>query len=867
MSVLQEILTWSEELPDWQSDAIARLFTKQNLDADGINHLYALLKSENGIPDPQGRIANRLCADQISIPAHAGTHVELLSIKNLVRVNALANDQKLSFGAKGLTVIYGDNGSGKSGYSRVLKQACRARDQQEPILPNAHLPPETGRAEASFEINVDGIVREEKWVDGIPANEILSSIAIFDHRCARAYIDDEDDFSYIPYGLDIFEGLAFVCSQLKEKIEQEIEECKVNPSEFEDLHGSSAVGRLIENLSSDTKLADVEGLARIEPDDNQKRDSMYRSLNIEKPLENAELLRRTSQRFLRIANNFDEFFLSANDLELARYSDLDQKLLSAKSASELAKGKFNECGNLLSGTGGDAWRELFEAARKFSDEAYPGKLFPHVSNGARCLLCQQPLDSGAPRLLQFEEFIQQETEQTVRIRQKEVDEAKQVFFAKRFPVGLDVETIAEIVLYNKALADECQEFERQLTERYEQILSAFTTHAWSRIVKIPENPSIKLKLLATKLNKEAVVYFEAAQTSTRKTLEEKLNELDAKIRFSPRKNAVLVAIEKMRRQKILENCLSCVRTNAISLKAKEIAEKIITRDLAEALNREFLQLGVSNLNVELKSRSERGKPLFKLRLNLSQSANPSNILSEGEQRAVAISSFLAEVNLNGGSCGIIFDDPVSSLDHRRRDRVAKRLSLEASRRQVIVFTHDVYFLCVLNEEADKTNIPIETRSLVSKSHRFGIPEIGNPFIGMNTKDRVKFLRRQQEEIVKILKDGDEPECRRRIKEAYGDLRSSWERAVEEVLFRQVVLRFRRGIETNRLREVLVEDDDFAQIEKGMDKCSKVTNAHDSASAIGNNVPDPEELLGDIATLETWRSSIERRCAVVRERRK
>lgn len=43
-----------------------------------------------------------------------------------------------------MTVIYGDNGSGKSGYSRVLKRACRTRDQMEAIHPNAHLP--TGKA-------------------------------------------------------------------------------------------------------------------------------------------------------------------------------------------------------------------------------------------------------------------------------------------------------------------------------------------------------------------------------------------------------------------------------------------------------------------------------------------------------------------------------------------------------------------------------------------------------------------------------------------------------------------------------------------------------------------------------------------------
>ncbi len=49
----------------------------------------------------------------------------------------------------------------------------------------------------------------------------LSSLAVFDTRCARAYLDSEDDFSYVPYGLDVFEALAKVCKQLKAMVEAE----------------------------------------------------------------------------------------------------------------------------------------------------------------------------------------------------------------------------------------------------------------------------------------------------------------------------------------------------------------------------------------------------------------------------------------------------------------------------------------------------------------------------------------------------------------------------------------------------------------------------------------------------------------------
>ena len=144
MSILQEILGWTQGLSPWQSDAVARLLAKPTLTTEDLDDLYALLKVAHGISDPKDRKPKPLTADQIPAPVKVTTHVELRAMKNLRHVNAIAENQHLPFSAAGMTVIYGDNGSGKSGYSRVLKRACRARDQMEAIHPNAHLP--TGKA-------------------------------------------------------------------------------------------------------------------------------------------------------------------------------------------------------------------------------------------------------------------------------------------------------------------------------------------------------------------------------------------------------------------------------------------------------------------------------------------------------------------------------------------------------------------------------------------------------------------------------------------------------------------------------------------------------------------------------------------------
>jgi hypothetical protein len=271
------------------------------------------------------------------------------------------------------------------------------------------------------------------------------------------------------------------------------------------------------------------------------------------------------------------------------------------------------------------------------------------------------------------------------------------------------------------------------------------------------------------------------------------------------------------------------------------------------------------LSVSLQSRADRGKALHKLKLELPQSRSPSDILSEGEQRAVAIGSFLAEVGLSKGKGGVVFDDPVSSLDHLRRERVAKRLATEAAHRQVVVFTHDIYFLCLLVEEAKAAGVTISTQSLVRRAEGFGVADPELPFEGKNASKRIGALKAQQQSIAKLYKDGEEQEHRRQTVDAYFRLRMAWERAVEEVLLRQVILRFRKGVETQRLAEVVVDDEDYAQVNAGMTRCSNY--AHDKALMGGVAVPDPDELLVDITALETWRVQIEKRSTETAKKRK
>ncbi|MFL6586572.1 MAG: AAA family ATPase [Luteimonas sp.] len=866
MSILQEILGWTQGLPPWQSDAVARLLAKQALTAEDQEDIFALLKAAHGISDPKNRKPKPLMADQIPAPVEASTHVELLAIKNLCHVNAIAENQHLQFCASGMTVIYGDNGSGKSGYSRVLKRACRARDQMETIHPNANLPAaEAGTPKAEFEIAVDGIAKDAQWTHGKAAPAELSSFAIFDSRCARAYLDSEDDFSYVPYGLDVFEGLAKVCKQLKISLDAEHAQSAADLTAFVPLQGDTLVGKLIASLSAKTTMAQIDALATLKPEELTQHSALEIGLKENNPKEKAIQLRLRARRIAAIANNATSKGALLDQVVVIKLRELSDSYRTAQSAAALAAKQFNESESLLPGTGSEVWRELFDAARKFAAESHPEKAFPDLGAEAQCPLCQQPLAEGAARMLRFEAFIQQEAEKTSQARRTALFAQYKPFIAHAMTLSLDDVTHSEIEAVDPQLAADAKAFEQVLSARQEAIKAAVLSHNWECVDPALVNPAARLEALAEKLNVEAETLEKASDEKARAALQEQFVELDARLRLSQVKGAVLTAVAKLSHQAKLVKCLSAVKTNAISLKASELAEKVVSKELAEALNREFKALGVGALRVSLHSRADKGRALHKLKLELPQSRNPGDILSEGEQRAVAISAFLAEVGLNGGKGGIVFDDPVSSLDHRRRERVAKRLSVEAVQRQVIVFTHDIYFLCLLVEEAKLAGAPIATQSLTRRAEGFGIADPELPFEGKSASKRIGALKAQHQAIAKLHKSGEEQEHRRQTVDAYFRLRMAWERAVEEVLLREVILRFRKGVETQRLAGVVVEDDDYAQVNAGMTRCSNY--AHDKALLGGVAVPDPDELLVDITALETWRTHIEKRNGEVAKKRK
>lgn len=855
-TILQEIQKWSDGLPAWQQHAIARIYAQGVLTAQDYEDIYVLLKAAHNIADPSGLTASKLAHDEVAVQPAAGQLIQIAAIKNLRNVNALAEGQRLTLAARGLTVIYGENGSGKSGYSRVFKHACRARDRREAILPNANEDPgKAGIPQATFELHVNGVAHEVQWILGQVAPAQLSSIAIFDSHCARAYLDNHGDFAYVPYGLDILKKLVDALTTLKSMATKEHGQNLPDDRLFADLRQTKTkVGVLLSSLSSRTKPVEIESLAVWSEDKTAEHGKIVAALNEADPKLKAKALRNQATRFENLAARIDKTIAFVDDAQLLELVAAVHTSKVAAGAAELASRAFRETPGLLPGTGGEAWKRLFKAARSFAVESHLDKVFPHLGEESACPLCQKILQAdGAARLVLFDEFVERQTEQEAKTAKQVADISVEAIRLANVELLIDEALNNEMAVRDQALAERCSAIQKWLIDRRASMLAACLPDGdWANLVQLIESPAPALRLLSEQLVAEAEVLEATLDEAKRAKLIIARDELDACRRLSELKTAVLLAIDKHVLTHKLNACVTAASgTGPISKKATQLSDTVATKEVVAALNAELESLNVHKLKVVMRPASTRGKTQFKLALEMLGKRDATEILSEGEQRSIAIASFLAEIRLGKGVGGVVFDDPVSSLDHSRREYVARRIAKEALARQVIVFTHDLFFLNVLIHEARALEIEPACRSLRRAPAGYGVADESMPFEGASTKDRVGMLRVMLDEAKRLSKGGDEKGYRREAREIYAHLRMSWERAVEELLFNNVVLRFRKGIETNRLNKVFVDPVDVATITKNMGKCSNYTG-HDGAIQANLAIPDPAEIEEDIKILDEWR---------------
>ena len=227
--------------------------------------------------------------------------------------------------------------------------------------------------------------------------------------------------------------------------------------------------------------------------------------------------------------------------------------------------------------------------------------------------------------------------------------------------------------------------------------------------------------------------------------------------------------------------------------------------------------------------------------------------------SLSIAAFFAELTTADDPSGIVFDDPVSSLDVRWRRAVAARLVRESLARQVIVFTHDVVFLLALHQTAKDMGVEHHNQHVRHTPKGAGVCVDELPWAAMAVKRRISYLKNEWQSADKLFRNGFQDRYEKEAQNLYGLLREAWERGIEEVLLRGIVERFRPGVQTQQITSIAdITSDDCAAVEKGMSKCSAWLRGHDQSAAAPAPVPNPAELQDDINELDTWVKTINKR---------
>jgi hypothetical protein len=243
----------------------------------------------------------------------------------------------------------------------------------------------------------------------------------------------------------------------------------------------------------------------------------------------------------------------------------------------------------------------------------------------------------------------------------------------------------------------------------------------------------------------------------------------------------------------------------------------------------------------------------------NKSGEAVRILSEGERRAVALAACLAELMTRENRSAVVFDDPVCSLDHGRRRLLAGRLARLASDRQVAIFTHDLVFLHMLKEAAAEENVPVTWREVRSSRIACGLCRDKLPTKAMSIKALIGELKERQQQCAAVHRAGRTDEYEAILTNTYGLLRVAWERAVEELLLNQVVMRFDYRVQTQRLKEVRdITDADLAEVSAGMTVSSRWLPGHALAPAMNEPQPEPTDLLNEIGRLEKFTATMRAR---------
>ena len=799
------------------------------------------------------------------------TNLRLRSIGDIRGINALAPRRPLEFEQANktvnLTVVYGHNGAGKSGYVRLLKHICGAKHQGR-LLPNVFKP---AAAPGACNVNFcsDGAESTIEWTTETGVVDKLSSIDIFDTSCGRAYLETSDEVTYEPRILQLFSALTTAGDRLSEMFERRNQTLHWKKDRLPaDLRATTA-GAWYESVNHATEQRELDELTDFALEDTRNEIAQLQELIAEPdPAARAALLEQRAQGLDAL---LQEFRLTAHLFNIERLEHLrglDESLRNASQAAELAA-RLSEHPDDPVGLTSQPWLELWRAARRYAEHQQEGGLsFPSVQDGARCVLCRREYDvAAAQRISMFDEFMRSAAQQQLEETQAEFEAL--VVELQRIPLDEGIaertsavlnpisETTASIAGLTICVYAELRSLRTYVVNRrFDLIDQRYLNKTLDEFGHCVHSVLAEL----TEATMRAHEYRRAVNDGEREKRQRRLNELRAACFLHERRDEIRAGIELLKQKARLEQARKRCRTGEISRKKGELIQEIVEHEFIGRFTEELERLRAGHFGAEIvREQVKKGRVAWRLQLRDAHGNAPTReVLSEGEQRMVELAAFLADVRGRPDTSTFVFDDPISSLDGRYEAAVVDRLLELSTERQVIVFTHRLSLLSLFTEFAGRF-AGVNVNVVNIRREAWGAGEPGSvPLSARSTKNLIGPLRDLVNKAGRIHKlEGFEaylPHARYLCAE----IRILIERMVENDLLGTIVQRHRRAIVTkDKLLELtVINEEDCRLIERMMSRYS--TFVHAQSHELPGELPLPDEFVADLDALSNWLAGLDNR---------
>lgn len=842
VSTDSDILPWIKNLKGWQCELAYRILSNGHVSKEDYAEILQMLKDNRPFEEKPfpviEKASNSDCADRLRV----------VSIESIKGIEMLSPKKPIVFGDKNLVVVYGDNGSGKSGVIRILKKMCGKSGAK--MLKGNIFEDNFGVGECKLKYQKGNSLHEVDWRVTDKPIEDLISVDIYDTDTGVSYIKEAKSVTYTPMVVSFFESLSDSYQRIGQMLTEErgAKGFSVLPK-MPDKYSKTKLYEWYNKLTCRTDLGSEEAIIWNDEKENRLQ-GIEERLRLKDAIVAAKEKQSNKTQAQNILSNLEDAIRKISPEYYQDLKDKRQKMERSRNIVQEATAVLKQEIELV-GVGTLTWKALWETARQYSTAvAYPSFEFPFIGDDAKCVLCQQPLGEKAKHRFQsFNSFIQGAVELEAQRAEKEYNET-----VNKLPKPIDEE-----FLHTQCLAAGLDE------DGYQRLKEAwgYISVSVSTIVKFPEtiedvgqyiqNPIRELKEHIANLESSIQQYLEDAKEFNREEVERLQIELLANKWCSEQQQYIKDEISRLKTINQLDEWLKETNTQGISRKASQISENVITDDYIKRFNKELKRLGATRIKAELVKRNiSRGVPYHSIRIrDAKQSTSPAEIFSEGEFRIISLAAFLADVTGGGMANPFIFDDPISSLDQNFEEATIDRLIELSKERQVIVFTHRLSLLGLLHDGYKRDNADT-IGMLALRREVWGTGEPSEiPFYG---KPQAKFNKMKNErlhEAKRILETEGYEAYYPLAKALCSDFRNMIEHTIESVLLAEVVVRYRRSVTTDgRIKGLSkISIDDCVLLDDFMTKYSRYEHSQSYDTKV--DMPEPSDIEMDIQRILDW----------------